>query len=68
MEVNIKKLDIAMQVKTSGVEFDVYDGEEFLGDLIITKASVIWCKGKTSREKGVKVKWKRFIDIMSSEA
>jgi hypothetical protein len=61
MEVNVKKLDVAMQVKNNGIEFDIYDGETFLGDFIVSKSGVIWCKGKTTRAKGKKVTWKALI-------
>ncbi|MDZ4382319.1 MAG: hypothetical protein U0942_13365 [Parvibaculum sp.] len=64
MEVNVKKFDVAMQVKNKGIEFDVYDGEEFLGDFIVSKSGITWCKGKTSRAKGKKVYWKKLIKLL----
>jgi hypothetical protein len=64
VEVNVKKLDVAMQVKNNGVEFDVYDGGKFLGDFIVAKAGITWCKGKTSRAKGKKIAWKKLIDLL----
>jgi len=54
VKVWIKNFDVAMEVKTSGIELDIYseDGKEHLGDLIITKTKLIWCKGKTQRKNG----------------
>lgn len=64
MEVNVKKLDVAMQVKNNGIEFDVYDGTTFLGDFIVSKAGIIWCKGKTSRANGKRIPWKKLIALL----
>ena len=38
-----------------------------LGDLVITKTSLIWCPGKTTPQKGIRVTWKRFIHLMDAE-
>ena len=63
MQVSIKSLDVQMDVKNNGVEFGVYDNQgNFLGDLIVNKTGLIWCKGKTSRAKGRKISWEDFID------
>jgi hypothetical protein len=62
MKVTIKDFDVEMSVKNNGVEFDVADNNgEHLGDVILTKTGVIWCKGKTSRAKGKKLSWEQFI-------
>ena len=63
MKVTIKSFDVGMEVKNSGIEFDIHspDGENFLGDLILTKTGLIWCDGKTSRANGKKVSWQEFI-------
>ena len=57
-----------MEIKNTGIELDVYsaDGEHHLGDLVVTKTHVIWCKGRTGRANGVKVKWEDFIAWMES--
>lgn len=61
MKVSIKDLKVAMDVKNSGVEFQINDNDDKqIGDLIITKANLIWCKGKTKKENGVKIKWEDF--------
>jgi hypothetical protein len=59
-KVSIKKLSVDMDVKNNGVELDVYDGDTHLGDLYVTKTGLVWCKGKTTKAKGVKIRWKVF--------
>ncbi len=68
MKVSIKELSVDMEIKNNGVELDVYsaDGKSHLGDLIVTKTGLTWCKGKTGKEKGEKVTWKEFIEWMES--
>ena len=68
MKVSIKDLSVDMEIKNSGVELDVYspDGSKHLGDLIVTKSGLIWCKGRTSRENGVKISWEKFIEWMEN--
>ncbi len=67
MKVGIKNLDVEMEVKNSGVEFDIYDNKDnFLGDLYVTKSGLVWCKGKVMKKNGVKVTWQDFIDWMES--
>lgn len=63
MKVSIKDLSVAMEIKNSGVELDVYsaDGSTHLGDLIVTKSGLTWCKGRTGRANGTKINWKKFI-------
>ncbi len=67
MKVTVKRFNVTMDVKASGVEFEVRspDGEEHLGDLVLTKTSLIWCPGKTRPENGHKVDWKTFIKRMT---
>jgi hypothetical protein len=66
VKVSIKNLSVDMEIKNIGVELDVYsaDGSTHLGDLIVTKTALIWCKGKTPRANGEKVSWEEFIDWM----
>ncbi len=69
MKVSIKQFDVDMQIKNNGVELAVYspDGATFLGDLIVTKSEVIWCKGRTKRANGKNVKWQKFIDLIEAK-
>ncbi|MBN9568471.1 MAG: hypothetical protein J0H30_12805 [Alphaproteobacteria bacterium] len=64
MKVTIKDLSVDMEIKNNGVELDVYspDGSSHYGDLVVTKAGLVWCKGKTSRANGTKIKWDKFIE------
>jgi hypothetical protein len=65
MDVSIKSFDVEMKLKNSGIEFQVYDNKGYhQGDVILTKAKVIWCPGKTSRENGKHIKWEAFIEYM----
>jgi hypothetical protein len=67
MDVSIKSFDVNMNVKTKGIELEIRkpnDGER-LGDLIITKAHLIWCEGRTQRAHGKKIKWDDFVEIVN---
>ncbi len=69
MNVWIKKFDVAMRVKNKGIELDICDTEgNHIGDLVVTKAKLVWCRGKTTPKKGKKVKWKDFIAYMERPA
>jgi hypothetical protein len=67
MKVSVKDLSVSMEIKNKGVELDVYDNSNsHLGDLIVTKTGLTWCKGKTTPAKGKKIKWEAFITQMES--
>lgn len=67
MKVSIKDFPVSMEIKNKGMELDVYDGEDkHLGDLVITKAKLIWCKGKTKAENGKTISWADFAKYMDS--
>ena len=61
-KVSIKNLAVDMDIKNKGVELDVYDGDTHLGDLYVTKTGLVWCKGKTTKARGVKISWEEFRD------
>lgn len=68
MKVTIKDLSVNMELKNNGMELAVYDNKEnFLGDLVITKSGLTWCKGKQKQENGKKVAWNKFIEWMQSD-
>jgi hypothetical protein len=68
MRVSIKDFDVAMEVKNNGVEFEIYNNSgDHLGDLFVTKAKVIWCKGKTKRANGRSVGWEKLIEVIESQ-
>lgn len=69
MNVRIKSFDVNMEVKKSGIEFEVRtpDGKEQLGDCYLTMTGLIWCQGRKKKGNGVKVGWNDFIAIMCSK-
>ena len=69
MKVNIKSFDVNMEVKSNGIEFEVRsaDGATQLGDCYLTMTGLVWCNGKTTKAKGVKIAWNDFMTIMTSE-
>jgi hypothetical protein len=67
MIVGIKEFDVEMKVKNRGIEVDVSGNDGYhRGDLVITKAKLVWCKGKTPRENGVEISWDDFIEYMEN--
>lgn len=68
MEVWIKSLKVEMQVKQNGIELEVRtpDGKDQLGDCYATMTGLTWCKGKTAKQNGVKMKWEEFMAICES--
>ena len=71
MKVHIKSFDVDMEVKAKGIEFEVRSpggGVTQLGDCVLTMTGLIWCKGKTGRQNGIKVSWEDFIEICGSDA
>jgi hypothetical protein len=64
MKVVIKKFDVEMEVKTKGIEFEVRspDGKHHFGDVVLTKSGLVWCKGRTAPENGIKKSWQDFIE------
>ena len=50
MKVNIKRFNVDMEIKTSGIEFEVRtpSGKDHLGDLVLTKSNLIWCRGRNA--------------------
>ncbi len=68
MRVNIKRFNVDMEVKNSGIEFEVRtpNGKDHLGDLVLTKTRLIWCPGQIKPENGKKIQWEDFIKMMNS--
>jgi hypothetical protein len=69
MKVTIKSFDVDMEVKNAGIEFEVSspNGENHMGDLIVTKRNLIWCQGRTRRENGKAISWEKFIEWVNAE-
>ena len=70
MQVKIKSFDVAMDVKSSGIEFEVRKpgGSAHFGDCYLTMTGLVWCEGRTTKQNGVKVSWSQFMEIMKSDA
>ena len=67
MQVSIKRFDVAMEVKTSGIELDVSSPQGVhLGDLMVTKTTLTWCRGRTRPANGKHVTWDDFMAYMES--
>lgn len=66
MQVSIKSFNVDMEVRNSGIEFEVRapDGSH-LGDLVLTKSNLEWCNGRTRAGNGVSATWKDFIAWMN---
>ncbi len=69
MRVHIKQFEVAMEIKTNGIELEVRtpDNQDQVGDLVITKTKLIWCRGQTTPEHGTEVTWDEFIKFMDSQ-
>ena len=69
MKVWIKQFDVNMEVKSSGIEFEVRapDDSTQLGDCYLTMSGLVWCKGRTTKKNGVKISWNDFIEILKSD-
>ncbi len=61
MKVSIKDLNVSMELGNNGIELDVYDGDQHLGDLRIGKATIEWCRGRVRIGNGVKKNWSELI-------
>lgn len=67
MKVSVKDFAVSMEIKNKGIELDVNNGKKHLGDLIITKSKLVWCKGKTGVANGIDISWQDFIEYMESD-
>ena len=68
MKVWIKSFGVEMQVKQNGIALEVRspDGKSQLGDCYATMTGLVWCKGRTRKEHGVKVNWDDLAAICES--
>lgn len=67
MQVSIKDFNVEMQIKNKGIELEIHDNQDrHIGDLIVNKTKVIWCKGRTTPAKGVALTWPKFIAMMEA--
>ena len=67
MDVSVKSFDVEMQIKNLGIEFEVRDtGGNHLGDLIVSRARLEWCEGRTRRNNGKQISWEDFRELMNA--
>lgn len=52
----------------NGIEVSVDDDEGHVGDLIVKKAGIVWCPGKTPPKNGIDVKWHDLQLLLGSRA
>lgn len=69
MKISIKSFDVQMEVKQNDVELEVRspNGSEFLGDCFVTNTGLVWCPGRTNRQKGTKIRWRDLMEIAASD-
>jgi len=69
MKVNIKKFVVDMEVKNTGIEFEVRstDSKSQVGDCYVTKTGLTWCKGKTTRKNGIAVTWAELAEVLAAD-
>ncbi len=69
MKVTVKNFNVDMEVKSKGIEFEVRspDGHTHIGDVVLTKTGLVWCKGRTDPKNGIKVSWNDFITWMEEQ-
>ncbi len=66
MKVRIKRFDVEMEVKPSGIEFEVAENDGVhRGDCYLTRTGLIWCRGRTRKANGIRVTWDQFIEWMN---
>ena len=69
MKVSIKEFNVEMEVKSSGIEFEVRNTQgNHLGDCYLTMTGLIWCRGKTTKQNGKQISWEQFIEMMDHKA
>jgi hypothetical protein len=65
MKVTVKELEVHMELGNRGIEFQVKDNDGVhLGDLRLGKGKVEWCPGRTHSGNGIKLSWRKFIELL----
>ena len=66
MKISVKNFPVTMEIKSKGIELDVYDTDgTHLGDLVVTNTKLVWCKGRTTVRNGKTITWPKFIEFMN---
>jgi hypothetical protein len=68
VKVKVKNFAVEMEIKTTGMELEVRrpNDSEQVGDCYVTKTGLTWCKGKTTKPKGVKISWDELGQLLAS--
>jgi hypothetical protein len=65
VKIRIKDFGLELNILNRGLEIEVKDTSgKHKGDLYITKTGLTWCKGRTTRAKGISASWKAFMEWM----
>ncbi len=69
VKVKVKQFAVDMEVKTNGIELEVRkpDDSAQIGDCYVTKTGLTWCKGKTTKVKGINVTWSELAELLASK-
>lgn len=66
MKVYIKDMQLPIEVKSKGMEFEIRSPKgEFLGDMILSKTGLTWCKGKA--QIGKHKRWEEIMKYFDEE-
>jgi len=66
MKVTTDNIDVDMDIRKNGVEFQVYENDaDHRGDFVVTSSGLIWREGKKRKKIGVKISWDDFIDFVN---
>ena len=67
MQVQVKDFSVTMELGNKGIELQIKDNNgNHCGDLIIGKAKVTWCKGRTRRAQGIPKTWQEVIGFFEN--
>jgi hypothetical protein len=63
MKIIVKEFNVEMELKNKGIELEVREpgGSAHLGDVLVNKTGLIWCRGRTTHQNGIRKTWKEFI-------
>ena len=68
MKVTVKNFNVSMEIKSKGIELDISDNNgAHVGDLVISKARLVWCPGKVPVKNGKRITWDAFIEYMEAK-
>ena len=68
MAAEIKQFVGRVKLGNKGIEIEARTGDgEHIGDLIVTRAGIIWCEGKTQRKNGQRLSWLPLASLARSK-